>query len=504
MCGIYAHLRKSKPLPPKYLHHRGPDNHGMVAFPDAVLAHTRLAIVGDATESQPFLAGDNEALTINGEIYNHAVLRQEAAPYPFHTRSDCEVVLPLLRDGGIANIARLDGVFAFVYVKDDRFIVARDAIGVVPLYYCVLPEGDVLVASERKAITGKNRSVQIFPPGHAFDGERWTRWYRAPLAPFRASTPDKDVLRALLVSAIKKRTMADVEYGVLLSGGLDSTIVATVASSLSKTRLKSFSIGLEGSPDLDHARRVAKAIGTDHHEVHFTLEEGLAALPRVVRSIETVDVTTIRASTPMWLLAQYIRKHTDVKMVLSGEGADEALCGYLYFHESPTPEAAALESAAKVEALHRFDCQRANKSMMAHGIECRVPFLDLDVLDYVMRLPGAAKAPIRGIEKHLLRRAFEGVIDDGVCWRQKEQFSDGVGYGWIDAMKALADAYPVQPTQNLFQEAPVSKEQAMIMHMFEKALPFECSTVPCDNWTPSWQKNKDPSGRASNAHTERV
>jgi len=514
MCGIYAHVRQSsiRPVPRDKMVHRGPDAFGIVHFESITLAHARLHVVG-VPGTQPLTNADaSTALVVNGEVYNHVSLCQRFGE-PSRRQSDCDVLVPMLGAMQTEHLREIDGVFALVVATaDGRWMAARDPIGVNPLYYATTSTGDLLFASERKMLSAPGVVVNEFPPGHAW---RHTdavpvRWFFPQYVDVPSVYTDPQSLKSRLEEAVRKRcTQADVEFGVLLSGGLDSTIVATVAQQMRKKNglkpLQSFAIGLEGSPDLLYAAEVAAAIGTEHHSVHFTVDEGLAALPSVVRAIETVDVTSIRAATPMYLLAKYIRERTDVKMVLSGEGSDEIFGGYLYFHEAPTPAAFHEETVRKVQSLHRFDCKRANKALMAMGIECRVPFVDLDFLAYSMQLDPRLKMPTANrIEKYILRDAFRGEVIPSVLWRQKEQFSDGVGYGWVDAMQhhAAETQHPdCGGRSSAFAAPPASAEQAMIMAFFATHFSTTCCQhVPCEVWAVEWQQNVDPSGRASKAH----
>jgi asparagine synthase (glutamine-hydrolysing) len=537
--------------------HRGPDWSGVFANRTGILVHERLAIVDPAGGAQPIVSHDGSlVLAVNGEIYNHRALREELAaearargeePWRYRTGSDCEVILPLWRAHRARGLARLNGIFAFALLEPatGRWILARDPVGVVPLYRGRDEDGRSWVASELKAIVDRIRDPEPFPPGMVFDSaDGTTRPFRdrpwRTLEGARHRPASALGLRDALEAAVHRQLMSDVPYGVLLSGGLDSSIVAACAARFARLRIEdddlseawwprlhSFAIGLEGSPDLAAATRVAEHLGTAHHGFTYTFEEGLDALPDVIRHVETYDVTTIRASTPMFLLARRIRT-MGVKMVLSGEGADEIFGGYLYFHRAPDPEAFHQESVRKVEALHLYDCLRANKSMAAWGVEARVPFLDLEFLDLAMsidpalRMPAAAPEagvdpetgePLR-VEKALLRRAFEGVLPDDILWRQKEQFSDGVGYAWIDGLRAhaaavvspremeeAAERFPVNP--------PATAEAYWYRTIFEELFPGEaaartvpggpsiaCSTPAALAWDDAFAAAADPSGRA--------
>jgi asparagine synthase (glutamine-hydrolysing) len=552
MCGIVAifGLKASTELEPlrrqavqaaARIRHRGPDWSGVYADAGAVLAHERLAIVDIHGGAQPLRSTDGAlALAVNGEIYNHREL--EAAltvPYAFTTQSDCEVINALWREQGPGFVDALNGIFAFALwdSAQQRYLIARDPMGVIPLYYGHDREGRLWVASEMKALVGVCDDVAIFPPGHLLDSaEGVIRPYRSrewrEYAKVEGQVIEPAALKDALMQAVRRQLMCDVPYGVLLSGGLDSSVIAWCAAQFAKQRveddgkseawwprLHSFAVGLEGSPDLAAARVAAEALGTAHHEFHFTFEDGLDALSEVIRHIETYDVTTIRASTPMFLLARRIRS-MGIKMVLSGEGSDEVFGGYLYFHKAPDAREFHAETVRKLDALHQFDCLRANKSMAAFGIEARVPFLDLAFLDTAMAIDPEQKrvraraAGGRPVEKWLLRTAFEGCLPESILWRQKEQFSDGVGYGWIDGLKAHAEAqvsdaefagaerrFPINP--------PQTKEAYVYRRIFETHFPggaaaatvpggksIACSSPAAIAWDAAFAKAADPSGRA--------
>jgi len=522
--------------------HRGPDWSGVHLDDGAILVHERLAIVDPAGGSQPLRSADGElALAVNGEIYNHRELEQSlVAPYAFQTGSDCEVINALYRQReDIAQwLNALNGIFAFALWDRARrrFVIARDPIGVCPLYWGHDADGRLCVASEMKALADTCADVAQFPPGHYYDSARGelVRWYERPWRDHAAThgiEVSKQELREAFERAVHRQLMSDVPYGVLLSGGLDSSLVAAVAARFARKRIEdndsteawwprlhSFAIGLEGSPDLAAAAIAAKALGTVHHGFTYTFEEGLDALPEVIRHIETFDVTTIRASTPMFLLARRI-KAMGVKMVLSGEGSDEVFGGYLYFHKAPDAREFHGETIRKLDALYNYDCLRANKSMMAWGVEPRVPFLDVEFLDVAMRMDAAHKmvrpGPSgRAIEKAILREAFEGYLPDEILWRQKEQFSDGVGYGWIDGLKAHAQA---QISDRVFAAAasrfpvnpPQTKEAYLYRHIFEQFFPgvacaqtvpggksIACSSPAAIAWDAAFATMADPSGRA--------
>ncbi len=533
--------------------HRGPDWSGIYADSQAILAHERLAIVDVIHGAQPLrTAGDAQVLAVNGEIYNHRDLRRELeARYDFATDSDCEVILPLYLEHGVDFLPRLNGIYAFILWdrERDRFVIARDPVGVVPLYTGRDERGNLYVASEMKALTPVCRSIEVFPPGHVWDstGEgrpvpfydpTWRSYDRVIEDIGRtveAEGPSEgqseveatEIIRGALMEAVHRQLMSDVPYGVLLSGGLDSTAVAAIAHQYAARRveeddaaeawwprLHSFAIGLDDSPDLDAARGAAEYIGTVHHEFHFTMQEGFDALREVIRHLETYDVTTIRASTPMYLMARRIRA-TGIKMVLSGEGADEIFGGYLYFHKAPNAREFHEETVRKIARLHSYDCLRANKSMAAWGVEARVPFLDLDFLDAAMRIdPTLKMVSPNGIEKRILRNAFEDILPAEVFRRQKEQFSDGVGYGWIDGLRNYAeervsetdlDTAPYRFSHN----TPDTKEGYLYRMIFEEHFPLPsaaqtvpggksvaCSTPEALAWDPSFTDAADPSGRA--------
>ena len=522
--------------------HRGPDWSGVYQHPHALLVHERLAIVDPAGGSQPLLSEDRRlALAVNGEIYNHVELKDELQqPYAFQTASDCEVINALyLEDEPASFLNRLNGIFAFALWDKarGRALIARDPIGVVPLYWGHDREGRLRVASEMKSLVDDCADVAQFPPGHWYDSAtgELTKYYERPWRDY-AAVEGVDVspteLREAFEAAVHRQLMTDVPYGVLLSGGLDSSLVAAVAARYARhriedgdqseawwPRLHSFAIGLKDSPDLAAAKVAADMLGTVHHGFEYTFEEGLDALPEVIRHIETYDVTTIRASTPMFLLARRI-KAMGVKMVLSGEGSDEVFGGYLYFHKAPDARQFHEELVRKLDALNNFDCLRANKSMMAWGVEPRVPFLDREFLDVAMRMDARHKMVHRGsdgaqrIEKGVLRQAFEGYLPEQILWRQKEQFSDGVGYGWIDGLKAHAEVqvsdrelaaadkrFPVNP--------PQTKEAYFYRSVFERFYPspaaaetvpggksIACSSPAAIAWDASFAAMADPSGRA--------
>jgi asparagine synthase (glutamine-hydrolysing) len=522
--------------------HRGPDWSGVYLDDGAILVHERLAIVDPAGGSQPLLSDDGVlALAVNGEIYNHRELKKELTqPYAFQTGSDCEVINALYREDAPASfLNRLNGIFAFALWDKARrrVLIARDTMGVCPLYWGHDREGRLRVASEMKSLVDSCADVAQFPPGHYYDSAsgELVKYYQRPWRDYEAVANvevDRQALREAFERAVHRQLMTDVPYGVLLSGGLDSSLVTAVAARYARhrieeddkseawwPRLHSFAIGLKGSPDLAAAAVAAQALETVHHGFEYTFEEGLDALPEVIRHIETYDVTTIRASTPMYLLARRI-KAMGVKMVLSGEGSDEIFGGYLYFHKAPNAREFHEELVRKLDALHNYDCLRANKSMMAWGVEPRVPFLDREFMDVAMRMDARykmvdkASAGPQRMEKGILRAAFEGYLPDSILWRQKEQFSDGVGYGWIDGLKAHAEAqvsdrelaaaarrFPVNP--------PLTKEAYYYRSLFEQFFPtpaaaetvpggksIACSSPAAIAWDASFANAADPSGRA--------
>ncbi|WP_223619346.1 asparagine synthase B [Lysobacter sp. ESA13C] len=523
--------------------HRGPDWSGVSVEPRAILVHERLAIVDPTGGSQPLRSSDGElALAVNGEIYNHRELEQQLVqPYEFQTKSDCEVINALYHEGGDLGdlLNRLNGIFAFALwdAARGRYVIARDPIGVCPLYWGHDADGRLWVASEMKALARLCDDVSPFPAGHYYDSEVGApvKYYQRPWRDYDATQGvevSKQELREAFERAVHRQMMSDVPYGVLLSGGLDSSLVAACAARFARRRveeddqaeawwprLHSFAIGLEGSPDLAAAEIAAQALGTVHHGFTYTFEEGLDVLPDVIQHIETYDVTTIRASTPMFLLARRI-KAMGVKMVLSGEGSDEIFGGYLYFHKAPNAREFHEELVRKLDALHSFDCLRANKSMMAWGVEPRVPFLDVEFLDVAMRMDAQAKmvdkaaGGKRGIEKAVLREAFEGYLPDSILWRQKEQFSDGVGYGWIDGLKAHAEAQvsdrDMATAVGRFPiNTPQTKEAYFYRGLFERHFPgaacaetvpggksIACSSPAAIAWDASFANAADPSGRA--------
>ncbi len=545
MCGIAAifnikgdseRFRSTALTMSRRIRHRGPDWSGIYVGKSAVLAHERLSIVDPASGGQPLFSPDRkQILAVNGEIYNHQEIRREfAGKYSFATGSDCEVILALYREKGAGFLEDLNGIFAFALYDEEKddFLIARDPIGVIPLYIGRDREGKVYCASELKALEGICDSYEPFLPGHCFIGSEGVmkRWYRRDWEDYDNVTEnaaDPVILRNALESAVKRQLMSDVPYGVLLSGGLDSSVISAVAKRFASRRIESgdrneawwpqlhsFAIGLKGAPDLSKAKMVADHIGTVHHEINYTIQEGLDALRDVIYHIETYDVTTVRASTPMYLLARVI-KSMGIKMVLSGEGADEVFGGYLYFHKAPDARAFHEETVRKLSKLHLYDCLRANKSLSAWGVEGRVPFLDKEFLDTAMRLNPAAKmCPGKTIEKKILREAFSDMLPEAIVWRQKEQFSDGVGYNWIDTLKemtskAVSDEQMAHAAERFSVNPPRNKEEYLYRSIFEEHFPSEsaalsvpsvpsvaCSTAEALAWDASFTGKNDPSGRA--------
>lgn len=525
----------------KKIRHRGPDWSGIFSSEKAILAHERLAIIDPKSGKQPlFNTAGNLVLTINGEIYNHRELRALTPNYQYKTQLDSESILALYELKGVDMLDDLNGIFAFaVYdIEKDEYFVARDHVGIIPLYHGWDEKGTYYVSSELKALEGICVKIETFPPGHyvlSSQGSTPQKWYDRDWEDYSAvkhNVSDIDALRSSLEDAVHRQLMSDVPYGVLLSGGLDSSVIAAITKKFASKRvesddketawypqLHSFAVGLEGSPDLAAARKAADFIGTVHHEVNFTIQEGLDAIKDVIYHLETYDVTTVRASTPMYLLARVI-KSMGIKMVLSGEGSDELFGGYLYFHKAPNAKEFHEETVRKISKLHLYDCLRANKSLAAWGVEGRVPFLDKEFMDTAMRLNPEDKMIKDGkIEKHIVRKAFEDYLPESIVWRQKEQFSDGVGYSWIDTLKAQAEE---KVTDLELQEAykrfpintPQNKEEYLYRSIFESLFPSEaaaltvpsvksvaCSTPEALAWDASFQNLNDPSGRAvKNVH----
>jgi len=552
MCGIVAilnvkeqtHALREKALKmSQKIRHRGPDWSGIYCGGSAILAHERLSIVDPESGGQPLysprpLEGDGgglQVLAVNGEIYNHHEIRRRyAGQYEFQTGSDCEVILALYREKGINFLEDLSGIFAFVLYDEERdeFLIARDPIGVIPLYIGYDSDGTVYVASELKALEGQCERYEPFLPGHYYwsvdPGMKW--YYRRDWMQYDAVKDNPASVEAIhdaLEDAVKRQLMSDVPYGVLLSGGLDSSVISAIAEKYSEMRIEddsktkaywprlhSFAVGLKGAPDLAKAKLVADHIGTVHHEINYTIQEGLDAIRDVIYFIETYDVTTVRASTPMYLLARVI-KSMGIKMVLSGEGADEIFGGYLYFHKAPTAKDFHDETVRKLGKLYMYDCLRANKSLSAWGVEGRVPFLDKEFLDVAMRTnPEAKMCPGSTMEKKIVREAFADMLPAEVAWRQKEQFSDGVGYSWIDTLKqitaeAVSDEQMAHAAERFPINPPKNKEEYYYRSIFAEHFPSDsaarsvpseasvaCSTAIALEWDAAFKGMNDPSGRA--------
>lgn len=557
MCGIVAIFNVKEQTPKlrtkalgmsKKIRHRGPDWSGIHCSGSAILAHERLSIVDPESGGQPLFSPDGkQVLAVNGEIYNHKEIRERyKGRYDFQTGSDCEVILALYRDKGVNFLEDLNGIFAFALYDEeqDAFLIARDHIGVIPLYIGYNADGKVFVASELKALEGECERYEPFLPGHYYwsKDSGMKRWYKRDWMEYdnvKDNTASSDAIRKSLCAAVKRQMMSDVPYGVLLSGGLDSSVISAITESYAERRIEtdsrsrawwprlhSFAVGLKGAPDLAKARLVADHIGTVHHEINYTIQEGLDALRDVIYFIETYDITTVRASVPMYLLARVI-KSMGIKMVLSGEGADEIFGGYLYFHKAPSAEEFHKETVRKLSKLHLYDCLRANKSLSAWGVEGRVPFLDKEFLDVAMRTNPKAKMcsvlpasrsgeadPKASIEKRIVREAFEDMLPEEVAWRQKEQFSDGVGYSWIDTLKkitseAVTDEQMAHAEERFPINTPLCKEEYYYRSIFEEHFPSEsaarsvpheasvaCSTAVALEWDEAWKNMNDPSGRA--------
>lgn len=545
MCGIVSifniqqqtsELRQKALRMSQKIRHRGPDWSGIYCGKTAILAHERLSIVDPESGKQPLFSVDGkQILAVNGEIYNHKEIRKRyEGKYAFQTGSDCEVILALYRDKGIDFLEDISGIFAFALYdeENDSFLIARDQIGVIPLYIGYDSDGKVYVASELKALEGQCERYEPFLPGHYY----WSkdpgmkRWYKRDWFDYDAvkdNSASSEDIRQALRNAVKKQMMSDVPYGVLLSGGLDSSVISAITQSYSERRIEdnsqtkawwprlhSFAVGLKGAPDLAKARMVADHIGTVHHEINYTIQEGLDAIRDVIYFIETYDVTTVRASTPMYLLARVI-KSMGIKMVLSGEGADEIFGGYLYFHKAPSAEEFHKETVRKLSKLYLYDCLRANKSLAAWGVEGRVPFLDKEFLDVAMRTNPAAKmCPGKTMEKRIVREAFSDMLPEEIVWRQKEQFSDGVGYSWIDTLKKMTeelvtDEQMAHAAERFPINTPMCKEEYYYRSIFEEHFPSEsaarsvpheasvaCSTAIALEWDEAWKNMNEPSGRA--------
>jgi asparagine synthase (glutamine-hydrolysing) len=552
MCGIVCAFdlkEESELLRPqlldmsKKIRHRGPDWSGIYADEKAILAHERLAIVDPASGKQPLFSKDKKlVLAANGEIYNHRSLRKQFEDsYEFQTESDCEVILALYEKKGAAFLDELNGIFAFALydANKDTYLIARDHMGIIPLYMGWDQHGTFYVASELKALEGTCTKIELFPPGHYLSSEdgQLKQWYTRDWTSYDAVKDNQtsiDKIHDALEAAVHRQLMSDVPYGVLLSGGLDSSVTSAIAKKYAEKRIESddtkaawwpqlhsFSVGLDGSPDLAAAQLVADHIGTIHHEIKFTIQEGIDAIRDVIYNLETYDITTIRASTPMYLMARVI-KSMGVKMVLSGEGADELFGGYLYFHKAPNAQEFHEETVRKLSKLHMYDCLRANKSLAAWGIEGRVPFLDKEFIDVAMSINPEDKM-INGerMEKWVLRKAFESYLPESVAWRQKEQFSDGVGYSWIDRLKemvseAVSDEQLANAEYRFPLQTPTSKEEYYYRSIFTEHFPSDaaalcvpqeasvaCSTKIALEWDEAFKNMNDPSGRAvANVHDD--
>lgn len=543
MCGIVCSFdlkEKSEELRPqilemaKKIRHRGPDWSGIYSDDNVIMAHERLAIVDPTSGKQPLFSKDKRfVLAANGEIYNHREIRNQFPNHTFLTESDCEVIIALYQEKGEHFLDDLNGIFGFaIYdTKKNDYLIARDHMGIIPLYMGWDKKGTFYTASELKALEGYCNKIEIFPPGHYYTPKTGLqRWYKRDWMDYETvknNKTDISKVREALEASVHRQLMSDVPYGVLLSGGLDSSITSAIAKKYASKRIESndkndawypqlhsFSVGLKGSPDLAAAKKVADYIGTVHHEVTFTIQEGLDAVKDVIYNIETYDITTIRASTPMYLLARVI-KSMGIKMVLSGEGADELFGGYLYFHKAPSAEELHKETVRKLDKLYQYDCLRANKSLMAWGIEGRVPFLDKEFIDVAMQInPKDKMINEERMEKWILRKAFEDILPESVAWRQKEQFSDGVGYNWIDSLKELVET---QVTNKMMENAnhrfptqtPRTKEEYYYRSIFEEHFSSDtaaltvpsvpsiaCSTPTALAWDESFKNQNEPSGRA--------
>jgi asparagine synthase (glutamine-hydrolysing) len=546
MCGIVGvfdlkvesnSLRQQVLKQSKKIRHRGPDWSGIYCGEKAIIAHERLSIVDPESGGQPLYSKDRKTiLGVNGEIYNHREIREKTkANYEYMTGSDCEVILALYREKKEKFLDDLNGIFAFCLYdeEEDAYLIGRDHIGIIPLYMGWDSRGNFYVASELKALEGFCNKIQEFPPAsylYSKDGEikRWWTREWTDYENVKNNETSIEELKKAMEDSVHRQLMSDVPYGVLLSGGLDSSITSALAKRFSAKRIEegdsqeawwpqlhSFAIGLLGSPDLAAARKVADFIGSIHHEILYTIQEGIDAIRDVIYHIETYDVTTIRAATPMYLLSRVI-KSMGIKMVLSGEGADEIFGGYLYFHKAPNAEEFHNETLRKISKLNLYDCLRANKSLAAWGVEGRVPFLDKEFLDVAMRLnPKDKMAGSNGkMEKWVLRKAFEDILPESVAWRQKEQFSDGVGYGWIDTLKLIAsekvsDEMMANAKYRFPINTPMSKEEYHYRTIFEEHFPSDsaaacvpsvpsiaCSTAEALAWDASFRNNADPSGRS--------
>lgn len=524
MCGILAIIGKGKDEGlvrqlSKRMSHRGPDESDLyVTEQGYILSHERLSIIDLNTGRQPIQGTSTAWMVHNGEIYNHQNLRDTVLKHhTFRTTSDSEVIVHLYEEFGYDFCDKLDGMFAFVVINGDDFIAARDPLGIKPLYYGLDERGRIYFASEMKAIADQCQTLSTFPPGYYYTPKTgFVKYYKPQWEDTSKAIAETDLgaIRASLTQAVEKRLMSDVPVGVLLSGGLDSSLTSSIAARLlegSGKKLHSFSIGLDGTaPDAVAARKVADFLGTQHHEIHFTIEQGIEILDKLIWHLETYDVTSIRASTPMYFLSKAIRD-TGVKVVLSGEGADEVFGGYLYFRNAPSPADFQKETVDRVQKLHTADLLRADKSTMAHGLEARVPFLDKAFLELAIKIKPEEKQPktYNGIEKYILRKAFDTpdkpYLPDEVLWRQKEQFSDGVGYSWIDTLieycsTKVTDEEFDKAEERFLYNTPTTKEAYYYRTIFYKHFPQASAAQTVRKWIPKWQENTDPSGRANAAH----
>ena len=552
MCGIVCafNLKGDKDLirsnvleMAQKVRHRGPDWSGIYSSDNAILAHERLAIVDPTSGKQPIISEDGlKVIAVNGEIYNHKNLKNRfAADYDFRTESDCEVILALYEKKGINFLNDLNGIFAFALYdsSNDKYLIARDHMGIIPLYMGWDKDDIFYISSELKSLEGVCDKIELFPPGHYLESSSMNlvKWYDPEWVSYEHVKDSETSIKAIhdsLSAAVKRQLMSDVPYGVLLSGGLDSSITSALAKKFASKRIESndkqdawypqlhsFSVGLKDAPDLKAARIVADHIGTIHHEINFTVQEGIDAIRDVIYHLETYDITTIRASTPMYLIARAI-KSLGIKMVLSGEGADELFGGYLYFHKAPNAKEFHEETVRKLDKLHQYDCLRANKSLAAWGIEGRVPFLDKEFIDVAMNINPEDKMIKNGrIEKWVLREAFKDYLPESVLWRQKEQFSDGVGYSWIDSLKDLVSKevsdHNLENASKLYPiNTPRNKEEYYYRSIFNNHFPSDasamsvpsvpsvaCSTPQALEWDEAFKNMNDPSGRSiSNIHNK--
>lgn len=524
MCGILAIIGKGKDGESvkelsKRMSHRGPDESDLHVMENGhVLSHERLSIIDLHSGRQPIQGSSTAYMVHNGEIYNHQELRDGVLKdHSFRTKSDSEVIVHLYEEFGYDFCDKIDGDFAFVIVNGDDFIAARDPLGVKPLYYGLDQRGRIYFASEMKSLADQCKTFSTFPPGHYYTQKTgFVKYYRPVYEDYEKADQklDLELIRTTLTEATRKRLMSDVPIGVLLSGGLDSSLTSAIASRLlaeQGKKLHSFSIGLDANaPDALAARKVADYLGTEHHEIHFAAEEGIAILDKLIWHLETYDVTSIRASTPMYFLSKAITD-AGVKVVLSGEGADEIFGGYLYFRNAPSADEFQKEAIERVQKLFTADLLRADKSTMAHGLEARVPFLDKEFLEIAMRINAEEKQPktYDGKEKYILRKAFDTLEDpylpQEVLWRQKEQFSDGVGYSWIDQLitycaSQVTDEQLSGAVAEFPYNSPLTKEAYFYRSIFHKHYPQVSAAQTVRKWIPKWQENQDPSGRANEAH----